>query len=349
MNLFREAILRQNIARPPVWMMRQAGRYHSHYQNLRKQYSFIDVCKIPEVACEATLGPIRDFGFDAAILFSDLLFPLEVMGMGLTYDEGPQLSWHLRILEDLKKLKTGSKLVEGLNFQAEALELIRKRLPSDKGLLGFVGGPLTLFCYAVEGSHKGQLDSARCGLQDGRFFGFFEKLCELLVENMCLQANAGADAVAVLDTCAGEFDEEIFRTIVVPSLEVILEKFKMRNPQTPVVYYSKGTGPHYWKHLVHLPISCLGIDWKHDLSKVLMEWGQNWAIQGNLDPNWLFLQSDELESRIRIVFDSVKKLPAEKRVGWICGLGHGILPQTPEANVRLFLKLQKEVFPGVVG
>src|SRR4051812_34624289 len=183
-NLFRSALKQENSSRPPVWFMRQAGRYHAHYQALRAKHSFIDLCKIPEVACEATMGPIRDFDFDAAILFSDLLFPLEAMGMGLKYEEGPKLDWHLKETSDLARLQGGGGLVKELEFQARALEQIRKKLPQDKGLIGFVGGPLTLFCYAVEGSHKGELDSARKGLNDGRFTGFFEKLLDLLVGNM---------------------------------------------------------------------------------------------------------------------------------------------------------------------
>jgi len=344
MNLFQKTVQRENQGRPPVWFMRQAGRYHSHYQELRKRNSFIDLCKIPEVACEATLGPIRDFDFDAAILFSDLLFPLEVMGMGLRYDEGPKLDWHLRELSDLKKLSSGKHLAEGLLFQARALELIRKALPSEKGLLGFVGGPLTLYCYAVEGSHQGDLDSARLGIQDGRFQGFFEMLCELLVENMVLQAQAGADVVAVLDTCAGEFDFGTYEKNIVPDLAIVLKKFKERCPQTPVVYYSKGTGPDHWKSLKGLPISCMGLDWRHDISQVLSDWNEQWAIQGNIDPHWLFLEPKELEARLRSVFAKVQQLPQSFRRGWICGLGHGVLPKTPEANVKLFLKLQKEIF-----
>jgi len=346
MNLFEATIQRQNRSRPPVWLMRQAGRYHSHYQELRKKYSFIDLCKRPEVACEATMGPIRDFDFDAAILFSDLLFPLEAMGMGLKYEEGPKLDWHLREASDLNRLQGGKGLVDRLGFQAEALQLIRKELSRDKGLLGFVGGPLTLYCYAVEGSHKGNLDSARSGLKDGRFSGFFEKLSELLVENMVLQATAGADVIAVMDTCAGEFDPGIFRVDVVPQIQHVLNEFKRRCPSTAVVYYSKGTGPAHWESLKGLPFQGLGIDWNHDLAHVLSTWGREWAIQGNIDPHWLFLDSGELESRLRKVFNSVKSLPAECRKGWICGLGHGVLPKTPVENVRLFLKLQKEIFGG---
>lgn len=355
-NLFGKAIRRENGAtselqsapRPPVWFMRQAGRYHSHYQQLRKQYSFIELCKKPEVACEATMGPIRDFDFDAAILFSDLLFPLEAMGMGLRYEEGPKLDWHLRAREDLARLEGGRALVTQLGFQGEALKLIRKELPAEKGLLGFVGGPLTLFCYAVEGSHQGQLTSAATGLRDGRFEGFFEKLEGLLVENMVLQAQSGADGVAVLDTCAGEFDAATFSELVVPALKIVLEKFKARCPDTPVVYYSKGTGPNHWRHLEGLKFECLGVDWRNDLAGILRDWGQKWAIQGNIDPNWLFLEPVELEKRLRLVFNSVLALPAEKRRGWICGLGHGVLPKTPETNVKLFLKLQREMFAEVL-
>src|SRR6478735_6135224 len=115
MNLFNAALRRQNHSRPPVWMMRQAGRYHAHYQNLRKKYSFVELCKLPEVACETTMGPIRDFDFDAAILFSDLLFPLEAMGMGLSYPVGPQLDFHLQEVSDLNRLKSGGHLVEHMS------------------------------------------------------------------------------------------------------------------------------------------------------------------------------------------------------------------------------------------
>jgi len=343
-NLFQAAITRTNQNRPPVWFMRQAGRYHSHYQGYRTRYSFIDLCKMPEVACDVTMGPVDDFGFDAGILFSDLLFPLEVMGMGLRYDEGPKLDWHTTTLDEVKKLKSGIQLLEGLQFQADAMKLIRRALPADKGLLGFVGGPLTLFFYAAVGSHKGELDHAVSGLRDGRFSLFCEKLLDLLAENMALQARAGADTVAVLDTCAGEVTAADYQEFVVPMLKLLLQKFKVLCPETPVTYYSKKTGPKYWEALRGLPIACMGIDWNHNIAEVLNNWSDQWAIQGNVDPDWLFLEAPELEKRLRKVFGEVKALPAEKRKGWVCGLGHGVLPKTPESNVRLFLKLQKEIF-----
>jgi uroporphyrinogen decarboxylase len=344
MNLFQKTIRRENTGRPPVWFMRQAGRYHSHYQKLRAQHSFIDLCKRPELACEVTMGPIRDFDFDAAILFSDLLFPLEVMGTGLRYDPGPKLDHHLKDLKDLKKLHGGKSLVSELTFQADAMKLIRKELSAEKGLLGFVGGPLTLFCYAVDGSHSGGLESSRAGLRDGRFEGFSALLLDLLAENMALQARSGADTVAVLDTCAGEFDAETYREIAVPVLSELLKKFEALCPNFPITYYSKGSGPEHWKALRDLPIACLGIDWNHNIAEVLDRWSDQWAIQGNVDPSWLFLETDDLESRLRKVFNEAKALPQEKRRGWVSGLGHGVLPKTPEAHVHLFLRLQKEIF-----
>jgi uroporphyrinogen decarboxylase len=320
-------------------MMRQAGRYHKHYQGLRARHTFMELCKVPELACEVTLGPVEDFGFDAAILFSDLLFPLEALGMGLRYDEGPVLDWHLSSPGDVTRLKESP--AGFFDFQGQALRLVRQRLSPEKGLIGFVGAPLTLFVYAVAGTHLKGAPS----LDDGRFEGFCERLLPVVLEEMVVQAKAGADVIAVFDTAAGEVDPALYRTRVVPWLAALLESFARRAPGVPVTYYSKGTGPEHWRGLERLPIDCLGVDWRHDLGRVLEDWGGRFAIQGNVDPSWLReLGADELETRLRGVFAGVKGLPARARQGWVCGLGHGVLPGTPEENVRLFLRVQHEVF-----
>jgi uroporphyrinogen decarboxylase len=347
-TLYLDAVLRRNHLRPPVWFMRQAGRYHSHYQALKRKHSFMELCKVPELAAETTFGPIRDFDFDAAILFSDLLFPLEILGMGLEYSPGPKLGWHLRERTDLAKLnparKNPQELAQEISYQGEALTLIRKGLAPEKSLLGFVGGPLTLFYYAVEGSHQGSLESAKTGLQDGRFDGFFKILAPFLVENMSLQARSGADAVAVMDTCAGDVEPSLYREIVVPTLREVLSQFRARHPETRVVYYSKGTGPSHWQHLEGLPIECLGIDWHSNLSEVVKNFGSRWAIQGNFDPNLMVLPEAECMREIEKFFEPVLKLPRSALQGWICGLGHGVLQTTPEQNVRNFIRYQKEIF-----
>jgi uroporphyrinogen decarboxylase len=344
MTALELALARKNEGRPPVWFMRQAGRYHSHYQGLKAQHSFMDLCKTPALACEVTMGPIRDFNFDAAILFSDLLFPLEAMGMGLTYEPGPKLGWHLKSREDLARLQGGAARAQMISFQEEALRLLTLKLPPTKGLIGFVGGPMTLFSYAVCGGHAGDLDDARQGLTDGRYAGFTEKLRELLVANMSLQIRGGAQALAVFDTSAGEFSLDQYKTHGVPELKRVFEDFKSKHPGTPVIYYSRGTGPAHWELLKGLPIACLGIDWHHDLPEVLKTWTPHFAIQGNVDPEWLHLPADELEKRLKDLFQRVRAAGRVARQAWVCGLGHGVLQKTPEDNVRLFMRIQKKIF-----
>jgi uroporphyrinogen decarboxylase len=347
-TLYTAAVARNNPDRPPVWFMRQAGRYHSHYQELKKKHTFMDLCKIPELATETTLGPIRDFDFDAAILFSDLLFPLEALGMGLEYSPGPKLGWHLREKSDLRRLNPEGKdtptLVSELSYQGQALRMLRAALPPSKSLLGFVGGPLTLFYYAVEGSHQGSLDLARAGLTDGRFDGFLKLIIPFLIENMSMQAAHGADAVAIMDTCAGEVEPGLYREVVVPALREVLNGFRSRHPSIPIVYYSKKTDRPHWEHLEGLPFECLGIDWHPELSSVLREFGHQWAIQGNFDPNLMLLDEAACMVEIERFFEPILRLPRAHLRGWVCGLGHGVLQWTPEQNVRNFLRVQRELF-----
>jgi uroporphyrinogen decarboxylase len=342
-NALQLAIRRSNTGRPPVWMMRQAGRYHAHYQSLKRYVDFLTLCRDPKFAAETALGPVHDFNFDAAILFSDLLFPLEAMGMGLTYSPGPKLSFHLREPADLARLTGGEDKARHMQFQADAMRLTRARLRPDKGLIGFVGGPFTLYVYAAAGSHE-NAKAAVPGLSNGLYDGFNDRLLDLLARNMADQAAGGADNIAVLDTAAGEIDADLFASRVVPVLRELLARFRKLDAHTPVTYYSRGTGPVQWRALDGLPIACLGIDWRHDLARVLTEFGDQYCIQGNVDPDWMLLPAVEMEARVRAVFDTVRALPALRRQGWICGLGHGILQKTPEANVRRFVQLEREMF-----
>jgi uroporphyrinogen decarboxylase len=343
-SLLKQALARRNRGRPPVWFMRQAGRYHRHYQRLRAKHDFMALCKQPELAVEVTLGPIEDFGFDAAILFSDLLFPLEAMGMGLRYEPGPKLDWHLRSSADLARLTGGAARAAHMSFQAEAITRLRARLPADRALIGFVGGPFTLYAYAVAGSHEGFAREGIDGLDNGLYEGFNERLCELLAGNMALQAEAGADCVAIFDTAAGTLSPEQFARRAVPPLAAVAKVFRARCPGTPLIYYSRDTGPEHWAALRDIDLQCLGIDWRHDLDATLRAQGDHWSVQGNIDPQWLLLPPRELEGLVRAVFARVLALPAASRAAWICGLGHGVLQHTPEDNVRLVLKLQREMF-----
>ncbi|HEY5020522.1 MAG TPA: uroporphyrinogen decarboxylase family protein [Steroidobacteraceae bacterium] len=342
--LLLQALAGHNPGRPPVWFMRQAGRYHRHYQALRARHEFIDLCKQPRLAAEVTLGPIEEFGFDAAILFSDLLFPLEAMGMGLRYTPGPQLDWYLKSPADLEKLRGGAERAVHMEFQARAIESLRARLSAQTCLIGFVGGPFTLYAYAVAGSHEGFARGRLDGLDNGLYQGFNHRLCPLLAANMALQVQAGADCVAIFDTAAGTLPAQQFARYAAEPLAAVMQEFRARCPDTPVIYYSRDTGPAHWAALREIDLQCLGVDWRHDLIEVLHSQGSRWSVQGNIDPQWLLLPPPELEVRLRDYFARLLDQPAALRAGWVCGLGHGVLQTTPEANVHLALKIQREMF-----
>jgi uroporphyrinogen decarboxylase len=323
----------------PVWFMRQAGRYHSHYQGIKKNSDFMTMCKNPELATEVTLGPIQDFGFNAAILFSDLLFPLEQLGMGLSYHSGPPtLEWHLKTVADLEKLKLKAPAREFFKFQGDACQLLRQRLPQDVTLLGFVGAPFTLYTYAVEGSHAGNLVSAKQGLWDGRFEGFCNILLPELLTEMIVQAENGAQAVALFDTAAGELCVSDYKEIVVPKIMTLLKDFKARCPGTKVIYYSKHTQAGFIQALDLTNIDVIGVDWRCDLVEIQKLLPERVFIQGNLDPAWLHLPWELLEKKALAYYQDLRERGLDfKR--WVAGLGHGVLIQTPEENVRKLVKL----------
>lgn len=323
----------------PVWFMRQAGRYHSHYQNIKKDSDFMTMCKNPELACEVTLGPIQDFGFNAAILFSDLLFPLEQLGMGLSYHSGPPtLEWHLQSPDDIKKLKVVAPGEEFYKFQGDACKLIRERLPKDVTLLGFVGAPFTLYTYAVEGSHAGNLVSAKQGLFDGRFEAFTNILMPELLSEMLTQARNGAQAIALFDTAAGELCVSDYQEFIVPKISKLLKDFKAQSPKTKIIYYSKHTQAGFIKALDLTNIDVIGVDWRCDLVEIQKLLPPHVFIQGNLDPAWLHLPWEILEKKATRYYQDLRDRGLDfKR--WTAGLGHGVLIKTPETNVRNLVKL----------
>lgn len=335
---FQNAIKRAPQAIPPVWMMRQAGRYHKHYQALRAKHSFMELCKDPELATQVTLGPIEDFDFDVAILFSDLLFPLEALGMGLSYPEtGPKLGWHLTE-QTIQKLRTPSEAWRDLEFQREALKSLRQRLPRDKSLIGFVGGPWTLFVYAVEGSHAGSLIQSKTNLS--LYDRFAEYLLPLLKKNIELQLEGGAEVVMIFDTAAGELSPALYHALVVPHLTKLAQWFPGK-----VGYYSKGTNVSHYAHSLFVSggFAGLGFDHRWKLTDNLKHFNGGF-IQGNFDQTLLFLSKNEFEKELNRFLAPIRELAPEERAGWVCGLGHGVLPKTPEENVRHFVKHVREVF-----
>jgi uroporphyrinogen decarboxylase len=331
---FQNALARVAQPTPPIWLMRQAGRYHRHYQALRAKHSFMDLCKQPELAAEVACGPVNDFGFDAAILFSDLLFPLEALGMGLEYtDRGPQLGWRLNH-ETISQLRSADAAWPGLSFQGEAMRATRERIPDDRSLIGFVGGPWTLFVYAVEGTHQGSLIEAK------KLWPLFAPFCEfivpLLIRAIQTQLDNGAEVVMIFDTAAGELDPDLFQIEVVPQLQRMTAVDKKQ-----IGYYSKGTQPAHLRHPFFLNggIAGIGVDHRWNMSDALDLFPAGF-VQGNFDQALLHADSAELRKHLIRYLAPLKERDCR---GWICGLGHGVLPATPEDNVRLFVDTVREV------
>ena len=321
----------------PVWFMRQAGRYHQHYQNIKKDSDFMTMCKTPKLAQEITHGPIDEFKFDAAILFSDLLFPLEHLGMGLTYAPGPKMGWLLDSKEKIKDLKPIEKAKSYYQFQNEACSLLSQSLPKEKTLLGFVGAPWTLYTYAVEGGHSGNLIDSKKGIYDGRWEGFCEILFDNLLEEMRQQALGGAQGMCLFDTAVGELTLKDYTRFVLPKIKGITREFKKEFPDIKVVYYSKLTHLNYLREIQEDSIDVLGVDWRMDINECLNELGKDYYIQGNLDPSHLHLPWNLLEKKWMELWNGLSDNVNLNH--WICGLGHGVLQKTPEENVQKSVEL----------
>ncbi len=330
MNIFEQ---REN-GMQPVWFMRQAGRYHWHYQGFRKKHSFMELCKNPELACEVTLGPIEDFKFNAAIMFSDLLFPLEQMNLGLHYNDGPpKLETYLSNADQYKKVKIIEPANTFYKFQSDTCSLLKEKLPKDVTLLGFVGAPFTLYTYATEGGHKGSLIASKTGLYDGRWQRFLDILLPNLLENISMQLNAGADAICLFDTAVGELGFEDYMRFIKPVINQIADSVKAKHPDKKIIYYTKQTHLRFLENLQAKSIDVLGIDWRIDLVDALKTLGKDYYVQGNIDPVWLHLPWEDLEKNLQTFTTKMQEHPELKKK-WVAGLGHGVLPKTPEENVR---------------
>ncbi|MEM7181632.1 MAG: uroporphyrinogen decarboxylase family protein [Spirochaetota bacterium] len=335
--LFHKALQQETQSIPPIWMMRQAGRYHWHYQNLRKKHSFEELCKNPDLAAEVAWGPVSDFDFDLAILFSDILFPLDCLGLGLEYtDKGPRLQRFLNE-ENIDHLVAIDEAVEGMQFQKLAVQKTREKLPIHKSLIGFVGGIWTLFCYGIEGKHAGNLIHPKQSIHVRK--KFFTMMDFFLKENIRYQLEGGAEVVMVLDTAAGALSPQEFASIIIPSLRSLTAAYPGK-----LGYYCKEGTESQIAMLQEIPgLAGVGFDHRIDLPTQLRKKTRGF-IQGNFDQCLLFRDKANFATSLEEYLEPLQTLTPEERQGWICGLGHGILPKTPEENVRYFVETVRKVF-----
>jgi uroporphyrinogen decarboxylase len=331
-NRFLRALTGEPQTVPPVWCMRQAGRYQRAYQAFRRRHSFDALCREPDLAAQVALASVADFDFDAAILFSDLLYPLDALGLGVTYDDGgPRLR---RRFAAKTALRPTDRAMRALAFQADAVAATRRQLPADKGLIGFIGGPWTLFVYAVEGTHTGAIAEAKSSLA---LYRRFSRHVTPLLERMArAQLDAGADLVMVFDTAAGELTPTAFRSHIAPDLTRLASMFPRR-----LGYFARGLHPAHLGGAAAIsdaPWAGLGVDWRWPLADVLAARPRPGFVQGNFDPALLMQTGAPLARAIDEFLDPIAALSPDARRGWICGLGHGVLPGTPEASMRRFVR-----------
>ena len=315
-SAFLDACLGRPPAHTPVWIMRQAGRYLPEYRQIRENTDFLTFTKTPTLAAEATLQPIRRFDLDAAILFADIMTPVEGMGIEIGFDGGPVINAPIRDAAAIDRLRV-SDPKESVPFVMETIRLVREELPGSIPLIGFAGAPFTVFCYLVEGHGSRSFATARAFLNAqpesaARLLGL---IADMTTAYLRAQAKAGAQALMLFDSWIGLLSAEDFDVFVAPLVERILGA--LASLDIPLMYFPRG-GPHLLERVRRFPVDVVGIDWQTSLTTARTMLGPDVTLQGNLDPAALFAPRDRLGKLI----DRVLRDAGGGR--HIFNLGHGI-------------------------
>jgi uroporphyrinogen decarboxylase len=326
---FLKACRREAVDATPVWFMRQAGRYMADYRSLRERHSLLEICRNPDLATEVTLQPVRRIDVDAAILFSDLLLPLEPMGLPFDFvkGEGPQLDRPISDAADIDRL-TVFEPREALSHVLAAIRQIQEELDGRVPLIGFAGAPFTLASYAIEGGHSNNFAKTKAlmyGHPDA-WHRLCEKLADVVSDYLGAQIDAGVDAVQVFDSWVGNLSADDYREFALPHTRRIFDAIRGR---VPSIHFGTGTAA-ILEELRDAGGDVIGVDWRIPLDVAWDRIGFDRALQGNLDPTLLlgpvarmFHQTDDILRRVA------------GRPGHIFNLGHGILPSTPLEHVQM--------------
>ncbi len=322
--------------RTPVWFMRQAGRYMPEYRAIRKQYSLIEICKRPEVAAQVTIEAAEILQVDAAIIFADLLLPLEVMGLPFHFaaGEGPKIEKPVRTAEDIAGLRTDR--AADLGYVSEAVKLVCKHFGDKLPVIGFCGAPFTLASYMIEGGAsrnylftKKMMYSAPAAWNE-----LMKKLVAVTAEYSSEQVRAGADTIQIFDSWVGCLSVEDYRRYVLPHVKDLVKR--VQKSGAPVIYFGTDSAT-LLPSMQEAGAEVIGLDWRIPLDTGWQSLGLKGAVQGNLDPVLLFADWKELKSRAEDILRQ-----AAGRPGHIFNLGHGILPETPVENVKALCDFIRE-------
>ncbi|MCG6121726.1 MAG: uroporphyrinogen decarboxylase [Microvirga sp.] len=316
---------------PPIWIMRQAGRYLPEYREMRARAGgFLDMCYNPDFAVEVTLQPIRRFGFDAAIMFSDILVVPHALGQNVWFaeGEGPRLD-PIATLDDVARLGERDPR-EHLAPVFETLRRLRRELPTGTTLLGFCGAPWTVASYMIAGKSTPDQAPARiAAYADPAFMtALIDKLVDTSIDYLVAQVDAGADAVQIFESFASALSAPLFEPLSLDPIRRIVTGLKARRPQARVIVFLRGGGPNLARLIEAGFADAVALDWSLDLARALPGIPANLPTQGNLDPLALVAGGNALDSGVDAVLSATKGRPH------IFNLGHGIVPQTPVAHVE---------------
>lgn len=328
---FLDACWGKPVDRTPVWLMRQAGRYLPEYMRVRSNCTFLDLCKSPELAAEVTIQPVDILGVDAAILFSDILTPVESMGMKLDFVPGPVFENPVRTMADVEKLRI-PEMEEDVPYVLEAIKILRRELATKVPLIGFGGAPFTLACYMVEG--KGSKDFAQIkrmmyAAQDV-YAALMDKITAMDTEYLNAQIRAGAQAIQIFDTWGGILSPADYEKYVLPYTTKLING--LNKAEIPVIHFVKGAGTML-DIVKKAGGDVMGLDWHVNLGKARDVLGPGMAVQGNLDPTVLYAPKEIIEKEVKRILDENTGRP-----GHIFNLGHGILPTVPPENARYMVE-----------
>jgi uroporphyrinogen decarboxylase len=324
------------VERTPVWFMRQAGRYMAEYRAIRKQHSLLEICKKPELAAQVTIEAAEILGVDAAIIFADLLLPLEVMGLPFHFSagEGPVIEKPVRNKEDIENLRTDR--ASELGYVSEAVAVVAKHFADRVPVIGFCGAPFTLASYMIEGGGSRNYIHAKKMMYNhpADWDVLMAKLVSVTCEYSAEQVRAGADAIQIFDSWVGCLSVEDYRRYVLPHVTGMVQALKKAG--VPIIYFGTDSAT-LLPAMRETGADVIGLDWRIPLDEGWERIDYATAVQGNLDPVLLFAEWKEVKSRAE---DVLRR--AEGRPGHIFNLGHGILPETPVENVKNLARFVQE-------